>query len=281
MNKVKIKGKNDKGKKILILTGIHGNEITPVHAGYLLSIQKWDKTKFKTLTILNGVNKNGLRNNTREVPNSFTDDLNRMFSNDIDKDLKETLEKFFIEADVVIDIHSSPHCTEMVLINQDEYGNSYVEFCEKNHLSYLLRYSSLDTIKKHCYLHNLISFTIEINGMDMIDAESSVKGSALVTQIIENIDKFESKIEKPKYETYIEIYNHKEGIFLQSEPNGSFIKKGTVLGEIIDTDTFESTKVKYQKDFESTLINSSGRSYVTPNEPILYLQPINNIKKNK
>ena len=84
MNKVEIKGKGN--KNILILTGIHGDELTPIYAGYLLSKYNWLESfanYFHTLTILNAVNINGIKKNTREIPSDSTTDLNRMFKNEV------------------------------------------------------------------------------------------------------------------------------------------------------------------------------------------------------
>ena len=63
MNRTEILGNGN--KNILVLTGVHGNEITPVYAGYLLKeTEHLDKSKrFKKLTILNAINTDGIKNN--------------------------------------------------------------------------------------------------------------------------------------------------------------------------------------------------------------------------
>ena len=82
MNITKIKGKGV--NNILILTGIHGNELTPIHCGLLLKEFNWKKLKesFKEITILNAINLDGIKEGVREIPDTSTKDLNRMFSNE-------------------------------------------------------------------------------------------------------------------------------------------------------------------------------------------------------
>ena len=96
----------------------------------------------KKITIINAINKNGIVKNTRDIPNSSTSDLNRMFNYEVSVNIKEELEKQIKEHDIIIDIHSSPKCDNFVLLNQDENTNSYVKYCIKNDINYLIRYST-------------------------------------------------------------------------------------------------------------------------------------------
>ena len=136
MNRSEVFGTGN--KNILVLTGVHGNEISPVYAGYLLKKFDFDKSKFKKLTILNAVNTDGIKNNIREIPDNKTSDLNRMFKVDLDNNISvDELTKLFNDNDVIIDVHSSPSCCEFILLNQDETTNSYVEFALKMILNIL------------------------------------------------------------------------------------------------------------------------------------------------
>ncbi len=272
MNSIEIEGS---GKyKILILTGIHGNELTPIHCGFLLNKQKWDISKFKTLKIINAINVNGIKECVRDISVDKSKDLNRMFSNDDKTNLSEELKKEFENFDVIIDIHSSKNCTEFILINNDEYANSYVEFSEKFNVKYLLRYNNNSTIKKYGLNLGKIAFTIELNKMDNIDFESSNKGLELVNTIINNIENFEIKKEVPKYKTYKEISFYKEGILLPNYKLGDFIESEKSLGNILDIYTFEETPFIY-KGNSSTIILDNNKSYKTPNDSIYWVQPKN------
>ena len=273
MNRFELEGSGT--KNILILTGVHGNEITPVYCGYLL-INEYGFThnKFKKITILNALNTDGIKKNTREIPSDGTNDLNRMFKVEQDEDITtEDLEKLFNENDVIIDIHSSPRCTEFTLINQDEYANSYVRFCRKHEIKYLLRYSDANTIKKYGLDKIKISFTIEINGLNYIDFESAKNGVQLVYKIVDNCDKFELSKEIPKYTEYFELFTYKSGLFLPYYSVGDEIKEGNLLGKIIDLTTMEESVIPYNRGL-GWIICTGETQYVSPSQSIYFIQPI-------
>lgn len=276
MNITEIKGEGE--KNILILTGIHGNEITPLYCGFLLKNYNWNfyKKNFNKITILNAINLNGIREYTRDIPDISTDDLNRKFTNEENSsNIVQTLVEIFEENDVVIDIHSSPNCCEFVLINQDEYSNSYIEFCENNSINYYTRYNNNKTIKKYCIEKGKICFTLELNKLNNIDYNSSYKGLILTTNIIFNIDKFNIKKEEPKYQIYEDFFHYKEGIFVaENKFLGDIIKNGDKLGFILNLKTYEKTEIFYNKNYNSRIICDAGFSYVSGNDSIYNIQPL-------
>jgi len=273
MNRLEIKGKEKKGKNILILTGVHGDELTPIYCGLLLRNYGFSdmKKNFKKITILNAINIEGIKKNIREIPNINTDDLNRMFSNDYDGDLSEIIAEEINKHDIIIDIHSSPRCTEMILINQNEYANSYVDFIKSIDASYLLRYSSNNTIKRYCQDLGKISFTIELNGMGKIDYESSHKGFNVVLEIIKNNININLVKEEPKYDSYFEFTTYKEGLFIPIVKLGDFIKNGDCLGHVLDLKTFDMNMIIYNKK-DARLMLFDDIQYVSGSRPICYLQ---------
>lgn len=269
-------------KNILVLNGVHGNELTPVHLGYNL-VHMWngswgyklDLTKFKGLTIISALNTDGIKKNTRDIPSDGTNDLNRMFSVPQEEDITtDDLQLLFDFSDIIIDVHSSPRCTEFALINQDEYSNSYVEFCQKMDINYLIRYSEANTIKKYGLDKGKISFTIEINQMNYIDFESSKKATTLVNRIINNHELFEMKKEEPKYPEYFELYTYKSGLFIPEHSLGSVVQKGDKLGQILDLTTLEMSELRYTKNVSSRIICCGESSFVSPSNSLYFLQPI-------
>jgi aspartoacylase len=279
MNTFELSGAGE--KNILILAGVHGNELTSIYCAYilkenLLAAHSTCKNKmFKKITILNNINIEGVRKNTREIPTESNEDLNRMFSNETSLNLKEDLQKYFEENDVIIDIHTSPSCTEFVLINQDEYANSYIKYAKEHNIDYLIRYNNSNTIKKFCLENNKISFTIELNKIGSIDHDSAKKGMELIENIINNIDNFELKKSEPTNDTYIEFFHHKEGLFLPQKKLGEIVLPGEIIGMILDLKTLShKTIVIYNKSFPSKIICDSGNSYVSASNSICYMQPI-------
>ena len=275
MNIKKFKGKNKKGKKILVIGGVHGDELTPIYSVYLYQkyLKSNKKRDFKSLTIINSINKSGIENCTREMSNNNTSDLNRKLSHEnfspTDK-LKELIEK----NDVIIDCHSSPKCCDFVLLNMDEYNNSYVKFCEKNNINYLNRYSNANTIKKYALDMDKISFTIELNKMNYVDIESAKSGKDLISNIVENINSMKYKKSEPKYEPYTEFNHHKSGIFFPKHKLGEVISKGDKIGYILDLTTYEKHKVIFNRDGDYRLICQGISDYITPKDSIYYIQKL-------
>jgi succinylglutamate desuccinylase len=282
MNKIEFKGKGE--KNILILTGVHGNELTPVYVGYLLNeyILKNDKNyddNYHNLTLINAINIDGIRKNIRDVPLNNTDDLNRMFKTEVKEKYVDEIKELIDKNDVIIDIHSSPACTEFILLNNNEYSNSYVEFAEKFQIPYLLRFNNNDTIKKYCLEKGKISFTIEINKMNSIDFDSSSKCFNIIQDIFHNVNNFIYKIEEPRYEPYFEFFYHKEGLFIPNycKKLGKFIENGDEIGECINLKNFNKDIIYYKNNINARIISGDDTSYINPNSPIYYLQPINKI----
>lgn len=146
------------GIKVLILAGVHGNELGTI----LLArdINKWATPKnladngIATLDIWTDINFSGTRNKTREyVANDPGMDLNRGYSidrpsaDDIRKEIIDLISKNNYE--IVIDMHCSPNLAPMFLIdaNQD-YAPEICEWCDKHHLNCMVRECCSDTIKR-------------------------------------------------------------------------------------------------------------------------------------
>ena len=275
MNKKEISGKNNFGKKILIITGVHGNELTPIFCGYLLSKINCSNYNFKKITILNAINKNGIVKNTRDIPNDTTSDLNRMFNCEIVVNEKEELLHQINEHDIIIDIHSSPRCDNFMLLNQDELTNSYVEFCVNYNISYLIRYSTANTIKKYCNDLNKVSFTLELNMLNYIDKKSAEIGKDIVLKIINNCNTILLNKEEPTNNTYVELQTYRCGLFLPTKECGDVINENDVIGTILNIDTFEETVVKCIFKGKYKIICYGETNYVDGNHPICFLQPIN------
>ncbi len=106
-------------KNILILSGVHGNELNAVKLGMML---KQEYSSDDNIDIIPWVNESGLLANTREINDNSTDDMNRMGGENFDstkmmKEIKYTIVNW---ADLVIDIHNSPNCANFVLTGMTE-----------------------------------------------------------------------------------------------------------------------------------------------------------------
>jgi predicted deacylase len=282
MNKIEILGKNTTSKKILIISGVHGDELTPIYCTYLLSLIDYTKFDFHTITILSAINYDGIVKNTRDIPNTKTSDLNRMFTTEVKISEETELTKYINDNDIIIDIHSSPNCDEFVLINQDLNANSYIEFCDTHNIHYLNRYSSANTIKKYCMDLNKISFTLELVSIDYINYISAEKGKDIVLKIISECNNIIIKQSEPIYDTYIELQTYKSGLFIPQCKCGDIVSYRDTIGTILQLNSFEVIDIQCNLNFHShyRIICFGKTNYVDGNNSVCFLQPIILYKNN-
>ena len=104
-------GDNKNGKNVLIIAGVHGDEITPVYTlAKMVSGGLFNLKNVESVTVLNGLNMTGLKSATRELQPKNSNDLNRSLisiKDGVDGE-QQLLEELISKNDVVIDIHSSP-----------------------------------------------------------------------------------------------------------------------------------------------------------------------------
>lgn len=274
MNIIKIRGKNNKGKKILIISGVHGNELTPIYCTYLLSKCKLDKSKFKKITIISSINKEGVSKNTREIPSNGTNDLNRMFDIEIPINLKQELDNYIRKHDIIIDIHSSPKCNEFMLLNVNNYTNSYVDFCEKYDISYLVRYSSANTIKKYCMDLGKVSFTLELNQMDYIDYKSAEKGLDIISKVIINSNCINITKSKPVNKPYVEVKTYKSGLVISSKKCGDIVSQGDWIATVMNINNFDTYEIVSEFKGKHKIVVFGHTSYTDASNSICLMQPL-------
>ena len=259
----------------VIISGVHGNEYTPILAVRMLeeSILLVNSTAFANLVVIGAANIDGIRHCMREIPSSGTSDLNRMFGSESDCDIVSTIKKHVSQCDLVIDVHSSPNCTEFILINQDVRANGYVDYANEIGINYAVNYSDTNTVKKFGLGIGIMSFTLELNGMDRIDTASACEGSRIIWDIIKNIEKFKDTSEQPRYESVTEFKHYKEGLFVSKVKAGDEVTDGMVVGTIIDLDTLEECELTYSGK-HARIICAESDSYVMSRKTIFLLQPL-------
>lgn len=210
-------------RKILVIAGVHGNEHNAVLAAYRVYQEFLNETDEKlknahTIRFILGVNKWGLLKNQREwasrtdvhpvpIPKDKPVDFNRVFTLDYatgtDKeepfDLRLLIETAIADADVVIDVHNSPACDNIVLLNNDEYTASTVKFLNEIHMpNYMVWESQTSTIKKYAIDHGKTGFTVELGGMTVSrnDASVMIDQTAFLKTLVNMVDFLMPKFEK-------------------------------------------------------------------------------------
>lgn len=271
----KIKGKNKKGKNILIIAGVHGEEVTPVYSLSIFLKQYVEVVKqdFKSITVINGINMDGLKHGTRDVPNNSTSDLNRMFVYETKTNALSLLKEHIEENDIVIDVHSSPSCMDFALIDIDEYMNSMKEWCDKSSVPAAFRYSGADTIKRYCLDMGKPALTIELNKLNVIDYASAKNGAEILTRLILRSKDY-AKIEKkePGYvKELVEIKTYVAGIVDYHAKNGEHFSAGDTLYSIEDLEL--NIIYDYIAQFDGFVVCEPTRQFAKRGDTLYLTQP--------
>ncbi len=169
-------------KKVLLLSGVHGEELTPLAALNQLH-DRLPKTCYKSITFIFGVNIPGITQRERNFDPPRSANVNRMLTLD-SYSPTEMLKKEIDKHDIVIDVHSSPSINEFVLFDKDEYAKGLVAWCNKAKVKYACRYSVGNTIKKYCLALGKTAITLELNALDVIDFDSAKKGALMVQRLL-------------------------------------------------------------------------------------------------
>lgn len=274
-------------KSVLLISGVHGNEITPIsclwkfyklclNENYQKEINyesEESEVLIDKITFVFGAAVSALRNCSRNINSETVSDLNRMFPVNDEKP-EVLLKKLIDEHDVIIDVHSSPNITEMYLIDIDKYALSLIDLCNRAKVNWVCWYSGKDTIKKYILesaLNGKIGLTLKLNGMDTIDTLSAVAGSELLFKLLSNIPKKLSVRNIPFGTEFIEIKAGVEGIYSEGPKVGTQVKKGDNLGDI--RNLMGNVIQNIKSPCTGMLLQGSDRSYVTVGCVISGIQP--------
>lgn len=180
--------KGDSDKNILIISGVHGDERTPLAiTTKIIKDPKSFSQNYNELTVLHGINKPAIKENVRFVDDI---DLNRAFTNepeDADEHpLVSKIKKEIDRADIIIDIHSSRSCVELILVDRTEHAESFCDFASKHDIPCLIHKGNPTSIKRYCLSLGKPCFTVEVNKLGEVDPESAVNGYELVKKIVDN-----------------------------------------------------------------------------------------------
>lgn len=267
----------DSQNKVLIISGAHGDELTPLRTVWLLNdyFGKEKDVRFTNInhiTTIMGANHTGLKNNERKlVPDNHKGDMNRMFDEEYDYDAHEELKKLIDDHNIIIDVHSSPRVNEFVLVDIDGYTEFILKWLKKANVNYGCRFPvSNGTIKKYALKNNKVGLTIELNALDKIDYSSASKGEMMIFNLLDNI-KFEMKEDfKIPYnigyvDEAIEMEDIKagcEGILMEKFQGGEMVKRGTLLAEVVDYEMKPIREI-FAK-YDAFIVSLPSYHYVTP-----------------
>lgn len=200
----------NRGPKILVLSGIHGDETQAVKAVLKLAeeISKSVNSlasalsKVTSYTFLHGVNDYGLlthqRENTFQKETTPSQNLNRLFAPTYQtpQEVKDLITPEIEAADIVIDVHNSPVCKNCFLVDYDSYAEKCLSLTKKTALAPLLRVANVGagTVKSKALSLGKIGFTVELNGMGFLGSDTDQAATLLQDFLISIIESYEEPV---------------------------------------------------------------------------------------
>lgn len=265
-------GKNN----ILIISGVHGNERTPlVVTKAILKEPSKFSNNYNKLTILHAVNEKAIQSGSRQVDNI---DLNREFHLEDEfneNPLVDLIKEEIDQTDIIIDIHSSPSCVELLAIDQNIYSKSFCDFANELNIPYIIQKPNIGSIKSYCLLLDKPCFTFEVNKLDTIDLDSAKKGFYLIKKIIDQLDilNFEPSEDIPVENK--KVYTKDNCLILPTVNIGDIIKPNQVFGFKINSDG-NVVELKSQEEKDCMVLTTAYQDYKDEEDVI----SANQIKNN-
>ncbi len=202
-------------KNILILSGVHGNELSAVLVGMdLKRYYNYDGMVNKTIKVIPWCNPSGLFTNKREMQDTSTKDLNRSFSNvESSSNYIDNLKKEIEWADIVIDIHNSECCAHFCLLDIGCKNNIEIQnACIEADVEYAMRYSNGGTIKDYVNELGKIGITYEFTGMSAYNNNDNIDRAyneiKKLINVFKSEDDFANSIKDNRLK---ELYSTKSG----------------------------------------------------------------------
>lgn len=271
-----INGNVAKGKVVLIISGVHGNELTPIATTLALAeelAQSSLKDQYQKFVIVTGVNETALRAKVREAGVQHTYDLNRSFDIPFCSDIIGFVKDMIGQADIIIDIHSSPNITEMFLVNQDKYAHCMYKILDSLGLTYCYRPFNGNTIKKFALSLGKMGFTLELNGMDHIDDYSADWGRKYVIRLLSGIhDKelYEEDIDDSY--TAVSMVSHAEGLLHYYVEPGDPVRAGCLL---FDVKNYNGKTLYWgRSSVDGRVVGLEPTSWVNIGDAVILVQPV-------
>jgi len=237
----------EKLKKLLIITGVHGNEVSPLYLRYILDQKHEEISKdFGTIDLLNCVNAEGIKNRTREIPSiQPTTDINRMFGNKKLKPepLQEWLEKniFSEPYDLVIDVHASDSIIPCIVVTTGHKKNKYIKKAYSNLLIVDNPSNHNASIKDFVNRYeSKLGITLEVDGLNKFIPESIETGFQYIKSLTQSYKKYlklveeEVEQEDEKFINMFSIKSHYSGIVIDNRatPGRAYWDKGDLICKI-------------------------------------------------
>lgn len=243
----------DSGKRISIVTGIHGDELEGQYVCYeiIRRINEQKECLTGTVDIYPAMNPLGIDSITRGIP-SFDMDMNRLFPGNKDGSMTEYIAARIMEdlsgSDLCVDIHASNiYLTEIPQIRINElHKDQLMPFAAKLNVDFIWVHSNATV------LQSTLAYSLNSTGTKTLVVEMGVGmritrsiGDQLVDGIfrtMQELDIWQGEkipVRKPMIsidENDVAFLNAPDsGIFVQTASHGQYLKTGEEIGQIIDS----------------------------------------------
>lgn len=243
---------NDSGKRISIVTGIHGDELEGQYVCYEVSkrIQEHPELLTGTVDIYPAMNPLGIDSVTRGIP-TFDLDMNRLFPGSGDGSMTE-----YIAAEIIRDLMGSDLCLDIHASNiyLTEVPQIRINELHEKELVPLAEQANVDFVWVHgasTVLESTLAYSLNSRGVPCLVVEMGV-GMRItrsigdqMTEGIFNLMKTlgiwqgeVGEIRKPVVsadpEEVFFLNASRSGIFVQEARHNTYLKKGDSIGKVID-----------------------------------------------
>lgn len=288
--------KTDESKYTLgIIAGVHGDEPgSIILAKRLMNYFENEcgdnfPTKFSEIKILPFANIPAIINNTRdykEMCNPKDTNLNRGWGMDDDEynmdGIRNIIKEFVNDADVIIDLHSSPTCIPGFLIDSNQtYSDALIKWCEDSNINCMVRDCTNPTIKKYAASKGKIALTWEQSGMvgrnnySVIDSQYifDMWRSEIIpklSELVYYVNQYKSIIQISDYKSEYILSKH-NGIFVpmfSEYKDNMVVPAGTCIGYIIPITTSIQDSIPVTVDKPSKIQILTDARYVHEYEPL-------------
>jgi len=245
--------KGSPGPSVFIGVGLHGDELTGNASVWKLIEYLDGKDVRGTITIMPGMNPEGLNYNIRGIPEAGVD-LNRLFPGKPDGHVSERLTAKIWEIarkhDVIIDLHTIGKGIPFVLLDPvtGDLKRRTDELADATGITVLDEFSSEDYAQQNlgaslggvATSENIPSLTIELGGSKDIDWSTADAGFLAVRNVLVHVGCVKGTLARVKSSPVIrekgyrreDVWSEKNGLVEYVADIGEKVKAGQVLAKV-------------------------------------------------
>ncbi len=261
---------NGQGKRLCVVTGIHGDELEGQYVCFLLSqiLNRQLRQLHGTVEIYPAVNPLGIDSIQRGIP-GFDLDMNRTFPGSDSGDMTEFVARKVMEdvsgADVVFDIHASNiFLTEMPQIRINELHRAQlVPLAEQADVDFIWVHGA-STVLESTFAYSLNStgtpcLVVEMGVGMRLTGEYGQQLTNGILNVMKNLGMWDGPVQPVRTPLVsaepdeVEFLNAPcSGMFMKTRKQGTWVKKGETVGYIFDP--FRGEVLEYVSASKSGLL---------------------------